>query len=145
MDLFLKISGNEKENYEEVIIEKDYLEELDFKFDSPDDTANKSNEITTTLKIKGKIDENTIVATKILAEWINSDNSSKEFVYRNVEVLAKIGKQVQRKYTLTSAFIVDYQEILRSKDSEFFLFLKQKHDKIKEIEIDGNYEDIEEE
>ena len=61
--------------------------------------------------------------------------------YRNVTVTYVAGGVVERKYTFTNAFVVDYQEVYDDGDGNgtFTLWLKQKKDKMAELQVEGGY------
>jgi|BioPla2DNA2_1021312.scaffolds.fasta_scaffold02513_8 hypothetical protein len=108
-----------------------------YKTDTPDDDNSRSNDVTSILVVKGDLLQDEEEDTKKMAQW----SLESKLPYKNVVVKHTAGSVVIREYKLTSAFVVDYiEEFSEDKgDGAFTLIIKQKKDKIDEVEIEGGY------
>lgn len=132
-----------KINNEEIILlgnnsDKNGITEIEFIFDSPDDTKEKNFNNIIGLKLKGVINLETKDEILKLAQWAITTESSK--IYRDVNICiysGDINSDTLREIILTAAFVVDYNEnfIVTKEDPGYDLTLRQKFDKKSEIRI----------
>ncbi len=137
MKYYLKIEDPKKtENH--VFLAGDYVKSLIIEFDSPDETEAKMEKIRTKIEISGKLDEKSQKYASIFCKWalLSSTDSS---AYRKLSIFI-IGEddQVWQRLVFDKAFLLDYNENLKSDAGEFCLRLKQKTDKIASIDIDSS-------
>jgi len=116
---------------------------VDFLVATPQDSNARTTDLGVTLKITGKIltvlDEGS-ESTVELATWSMVPVEQAD-CYRNVTVKVVAANQVVRQYTLSNAFVVDYQETYGDTEGvgTFELIIKQKKDKVQKTLITGGY------
>ena len=125
-------------------IEPECTKHVKFSTDIPMDSDARTKDVSATLVISGKILANATGAaadsTRQMLLWSVVPAERAE-AYRNVTVTYVAGGVVERKYTFTNAFVVDYQEVYDDGDGNgtFTLWLKQKKDKMAELQVEGGY------
>lgn len=116
---------------------------VDLLIATPQDSNARTTDLGVTLKVTGKVltvlDEGS-ESTVELATWAMVPVEQAD-CYRNVTVKVVAANQVVRQYTLTNAFVVDYQETYGDTEGvgTFELIVKQKKDKVQKILITGGY------
>lgn len=134
-------------NNEEVIIVgdntgssgKNGITKLEFIFDSPDDTKEKSYNNIIGVILEGKINSSVKEQILKLAEWATTSESSK--IYKEVNICiysGDINSDTLREIILTSAFVVDYKEefdMSSEEGAKYLLKLRQKFDKRAEVKV----------
>ena len=119
------------------------VQSVDFLVATPQDSNARTTDLGVTLKITGKIltvlDEGS-ESTVELATWAMVPVEQAD-CYRNVTVKVVAANQVVRQYTLSNAFVVDYQETYGDTEGvgTFELIVKQKKDKVQKTLITGGY------
>ena len=129
---------------EEIKFEKDNITSSRFISDTPDDSNARASELSAILEIKGKIitpvNGETADDTVKLANWSLVPAESSD-AYRDVVLEVISGSVMVRKIHYTNGFIVDYTEDYTSTDGvgSFTVLLKQKKEKMEEVQIEGGY------
>ena len=119
------------------------VQTVEFLVATPQDSNARTTDLGVTMKITGKIltilDEGS-ESTVELANWAMVPVEQAD-CYRNVVVKAVAAGQVVRQYTLSNAFVVDYQETYGDTEGigTFELIIKQKKDKVQKTLITGGY------
>ena len=117
---------------------------VEFMTDTPDDSNARSTDLGTTLLIKGKIipaiggaDAD---STMNLLKW-SLVPAEQADAYRNVSVEVVSAGGVVRKITFPKAFVIDYTEHYGDTEGigTFLLVVRQKKDKIADVEVEGGY------
>jgi hypothetical protein len=117
---------------------------VEFKTDTPDDSNARSTDLGTTIVLTGKIltavNGEPADETMKLAQW-SLVPGEKADCYRKVKVDVISASQVVRQIELPNAFIVDYTEDYGDEEGigTFYLHMKQKKDKTKEIKLEGGF------
>lgn len=112
-----------------------------FESDTPDDSNARSQDLSNTLLIKGKIlTANDAENTKMLATWSNTPQVEAT-TYKSVYIEVKAAGKTMRKITFPNAFVVDYTENFFDTEGvgTFELKVRQKKDKLTDVDIQGNY------
>jgi len=114
---------------------------IDVTFEShiPSDSFARSSDIETTIRVKGKIsfDADKLFmrdSAKSMAEWSLVRPESAD-AYKKVTV-EYVHSTAPRKYELSHAFVVSYNEVFTKMDGQFELIMKQKKDRIDGITIE---------
>lgn len=139
MSLRVKIDG--QDSFE---IAKDCVKKVMFKTDIPLDSNARTKDVGSTLEISGKIlvatDGDPFDSTRKLALWsmVPAENAA---AYRQVTVEVINAGVVERKYSFSRAFIIDYKEDYGNTDGigTFKIIIKQKKDKLDQIAVEGGY------
>ncbi len=141
MNFIITISAGE--DAKDIVLDERFIDTLEFDIDSPDKTQKKSDSTTAQFKIYGRINNDIFEETREIANWskLPLATTSHNLIYRNVNIKVIETKHVVREYILTTAFVVDYREeyYKGDKDDRFYLFIKQKHDNLADMQIEGNY------
>lgn len=136
---------NLKNAEESFFIERENIVNVKFISDSADETNARSTDINVGLEIEGKIiaslggnDSNDETKKLLLWSLVNAEEIG---AYKEVSLEVILAGNVVRKYLLPNAFVVDYIENYDDKSGmgKFILKLKQKKEKIKDIQIEGGY------
>lgn len=134
-----------KSSSEEFVIEKENVISIKFISDSSDDSNARSTNINVGIDIEGKIlsnigESNVEDLTKKLLLW-SLVSAEEQEAYKSTTVEVILAGNVVRKYVFNNSFVVDYNEYYDDKSGNgiFYLKLRQKKEKIKEINIEGGY------
>lgn len=120
------------------------VQKVDFSTDTPKDSNARSTDLGATLTIAGKIltavDGDPADSTVNLSLW-SMVPVEKADCYRKVTVDVISAGQVVRQLYFPNAFVVDYQEVYGDTEGvgTFQLILKQKKDKLANVELNGGY------
>lgn len=139
MGFTLKVSGPDAVN-----LGINNITSVAFGMETPNDANARSTDLGSTLTITGKIltamNGNAADDTINLAKW-SKVPAEQAIAYRKVEVEVETAGQVVRKYELTDAFVVDYQEDFGSDVGvgTFKLVVRQKKDKTDDVKIEGGW------
>lgn len=112
-----------------------------FCSDTPDDSNARSQDLSNTLLVRGRIlTANDAEQTKLLAEWANLPQIEKD-CYREVTLKVKAAGKTMREINFSHAFVVDYQEDFFDTEGvgTFEIKLRQKKDMLESVKIEGNY------
>jgi len=124
---------------------KNLIDAIEISFDSPADVSSKDDKINNSIVIRGKLDDNNKLNSKLMAEWALT-NSTSASAYRNLTLWilgsAESNKDnvIYRKIIFNYAFVVEYKEnfVVGSDQNTYEIKLKQKRDKLSEIVIEAN-------
>lgn len=125
-------------------IAKECVKKVTYRTDIPVDSDARTKDVGSTLVISGKIltavDGDPFDSTRELDLWSLVPAESSD-CYRNVTVEHIAGGIVERKYVFPNSFVVNYEEDFGNQDGTgtFHLIIKQKKDKMANIEIEGGY------
>ncbi|CAM3453019.1 hypothetical protein [Pseudostreptobacillus hongkongensis] len=142
MGFRLSLKGHD----EEIVMEKENITSIKFLSDTADNSNARSTDINVGVDIEGKIlsiiggEGGDDITRKILL-W--SLISAEELeAYKNATIEVILAGNVVRKYNMPNTFVVDYIEIYDDKtgNGTFYLKLRQKKEKIKDINIEGGYQ-----
>lgn len=134
---------------EEILLNKESIMDVKYIFETPDDSNAKATDLGVILEIRGKIlaavSGDTEDDTRKLAKWSLVPSESSD-AYRRATLEIISAGQMVRKINMSSIFVVDYIEEYgdQAGTGQFILKIKQKKEKVKEIEIEGGYETQEE-
>ncbi|AOY74681.1 hypothetical protein [Clostridium formicaceticum] len=135
MACYLRIKGKDSE----IELDKKYIEEVKFIFDSPDETQSRATKSDIMIEISGKIESDSCKVSEAIFSWaiLNSGDTYRQV---NVQAISQDDK-VLRYYSFPEAFVVDYFESFKqeSGEGEFVLKIKQKGDKLDNISINSDY------
>lgn len=115
-----------------------------FRTDIPHDSNARSTDMGSTVEIRGKIltavDGDPFDSTRQLGMWALAAGEKSD-CYRKVSIEVIAASQVVRKYIYPNAFVVDYKEYYGDTEGvgTFTLIMKQKKDKMAQIEVEGGY------
>ncbi|WP_156300474.1 hypothetical protein [Streptobacillus canis] len=131
---------------EEFVVEQENIISVKFLSDTQDSSNARSTDLSIGLEIEGKIIPNigqndTDDVTRKLLLWSLVSAEDLE-AYKNITLEVILAGNVVRKFNLTNAFLVDYIESFDEKNGNgnFYLKIKQKKEKIKEIVVEGGYQ-----
>lgn len=135
----LKIEGDDN-----IELGQDNIITAVYRTDTPDDSNARSTDVGSELSVVGRIitatDGDQADDTLKLAKWslipaVEADS------YRKATLEVLIAGQVVRKVDFPNAFVVDYTEDFGADEGvgTFKLVLRQKKDKIENVNIEGGY------
>lgn len=128
----------------DIVLGKEDITIVRTMLDSEDDNNAKGNHVNIIAHIEGKIlapsDNKKHVQTKQVSNQAYLDGTV-SIAYRHVIIEVIANGTVVRKYELPNAYVIDYMEDFSdsSGNGKFSLTIRQKKDKIKDIDIKGNY------
>lgn len=136
MGIRLEIKGKN----DEIVLEKDSISSIKFISDTPNDSNARATDLSVGIEIVGKIMSQTDDISKKLSYWSLVASESDD-AYRQLVLEVISAGIVIRKITMTSAFIIDYEENFDTLNGtgKFKILIKQKKEKIEEIVIEGGY------
>ncbi|CAM3166234.1 hypothetical protein STFE110948_04840 [Streptobacillus felis] len=137
---------NIKGSNDEFNVEQENIISVKFISDTQDSSNARSTDLSIGLEIEGKIipsiGQNDIEDnTRKLLLWSLVSAEDLE-AYKSITLEVVLAGNVVRKFLLSNAFLVDYNEYFDEKNGNglFFLKIKQKKEKIKDIVIEGGYQ-----
>ena len=139
MGLRMKIEGSESIYLPETSITK-----VVFGADIPQDSNARSTDLGSTVLVSGRIltpvDGEAADDTSKLARWslVPAENLD---CYRNVQVEVVNASQIVRQIVISNAFVVGYEEDFTDETGAgvFKLLIKQKKDKMANVEFEGGF------
>ncbi|MBD5552682.1 MAG: membrane-associated protease 1 [Lachnospiraceae bacterium] len=125
-------------------VAKECVQKVKFRTDIPLDSNARTKDVGCTLEISGKIlvatDGDPFDSTLQMGKWsmVPAEDAA---AYRQVEVEIISAGVVERKYSFSRAFVIDYKEDFSNSDGtgQFTIVIKQKKDKLDAIQIEGGY------
>ena len=139
MGFRLKIDGSGPVNLSEECIKR-----VEFESEIPSDSNARATDNGASIKIWGKmlfsLGSEEQDSTLNLAKWSLVPSESADS-YRNVGIDVVSASQIVRQLTLPNAFVMEYSEVLDDESGvgEFYLHVKQKKDKTKNVKIEGGF------
>lgn len=134
---------------EEILLDKESIKEVRYISETPDDSNAKATDLSIIVEIKGKIlatiNGDVEDDTRKVALWSLVPSESSD-AYREATLEVISAGQMVRKMIMNNVFVVDYIEEYGDQygTGTFSLKIKQKKEKVKDVEIEGGYEYSEE-
>lgn len=135
---------NVKGQNEEILLDKESIVDVKYISETPDDSNARATDLGVILEIKGKIlasvSGDSEDDTRKVAKWSLVPSESSD-AYRQASLEIISAGQMVRKINMSNVFVVDYIEEYGDKAGTglFTLKIKQKKEKVKEVEIEGGY------
>ena len=140
MGFSLSIKGE----VDEIQLNKESIVDVRYISETPDDSNARATDLGVILEIKGKIlaaaSGDSEDDTRKVAQWSLVPGESKD-AYREASLEIISAGQMVRKINMPNVFVVDYIEEYGDQAGTglFTLKIKQKKEKVKEVEIEGGY------
>lgn len=140
---------NVKGQNDEILLTKESIVDVKYISETPDDSNARATDLGVILEIKGKIlaaiNGDTEDDTRKVAMWSLVPAESSD-AYRKATLEVISAGQMVRKINMNNVFVVDYIEEYGDQAGTglFTLKIKQKKEKVKEVEIEGGYSTQEE-
>ncbi|SOC09042.1 hypothetical protein SAMN05880501_105171 [Ureibacillus xyleni] len=119
------------------------ITEVEFKYDSPDEVKDKASRGSMTIIVKGEInEENDGETLDLINDWVKLEGQEKGAYCKVTLDVFGADERYLRQYMFPQAFVVDYSEHFDTEgDGKFQLLIRQRQDKLSNINIDGSFKD----
>lgn len=132
---------------DEIVLEKESILNVKYFSNTPKESSSRATDLSVILEVVGKI---TSISngekeddTRKLAIWSLMSSESYD-IYRNTVLEIVEAGNVIRKIIMPNSFIIDYNEEFSDKlgTGIFSIKIKQKQEKVKDISIEGGYQNV---